>query len=368
MNNNFLLKLFLIFFVAFYEMPHGLALNFVFTRATNTTQNDYNTALPSVTAASQLWTSRFTDNVTVNLTIGFTGLGQNILAQAGSSYGLYNYNSQVRPSLLLDATSSIDASVNSHLQLGSVGMLLNRNSNNPNGSGSGVPYFDNDADDNNNLIRMTTANAKALGLLASNNSTADADITFSNAFSYDFDQSNGITPGQFDLTGVFAHEIGHALGFTSGVDILDGNSPPINGPFLDSQFTFVSTADLFRFSTQSRALGDGVIDWTADTRDKYFSLDGGATKLVSYSTGINFGDGQQASHWKDNLGIGIMDPTAAPGELLTVSDNDVKLFDAIGWDTTVTSIPEPGTYLFWAAALCFGSLALRKKTTLRIKP
>jgi len=32
---------------------------------------------------------------------------------------------------------------------------------------------------------------------------------------------------------------------------------------------------------------------------------------VSYATGINFGDGRQASHWKDNLAIGLMDPTAA---------------------------------------------------------
>ena len=61
---------------------------------------------------------------------------------------------------------------------------------------------------------------------------------------------------------------------------------------------------MFRYSAASFALG--AIDWTADTRNKYFSLDGGVTAGPLFSTGRNFGDGQQASHWKDSLGIGIM--------------------------------------------------------------
>ena len=53
---------------------------------------------------------------------------------------------------------------------------------------------------------------------------------------------------------------------------------------------------------------------------------------------VEHGDGRQASHWKDSLGLGIMDPTAAPGELLSISANDLRLFDLIGYDIAV--VPE----------------------------
>ena len=141
--------------------------------------------------------------------------------------------------------------------------------------------------------------------------------------------------------------------FTSGVDILDGNSPPTRGPFPDSAFTYVNTLDLFRYSADSKNAGG--IDWTADTRDKYFSLDRGATNIALLSTGVTFGDGRQASHWKDNLGLGIMDPTAAPGEKLAISENDLRAFDVIGWNRSsinATAVPEPadfiGTFIFAA--------------------
>ena len=63
------------------------------------------------------------------------------------------------------------------------------------------------------------------------------------------------------------HEIGHSLGFTSGVDILDLNA----SGFLDDQFDYVSTMDLFRYSAESVAAGgNGTIDWTAGTNGKSF--------------------------------------------------------------------------------------------------
>lgn len=52
----------------------------------------------------------------------------------------------------------------------------------------------------------------------------DGSITFNSKRTFDFDPSNGITAGQFDFVGTATHEIGHVLGFISGVDILDLNS------------------------------------------------------------------------------------------------------------------------------------------------
>jgi hypothetical protein len=183
--------------------------------------------------------------------------------------------------------------------------------------------------------------------------------------------------------GIAAHEIGHALGFMSGVDILDTNGS--SQYYNDNQFSYVSPLDLFRYSADSKNVG--AIDWTADNRAKYFSIDGGVTKIADFSTGETFGDSRQAGHWKDNLGLGILDPTIAPGELLTVSENDKKALDAIGWNRAdsgllnnavssqnaiagisrfasaeATDVPEPadfiGTLIFAAIG---GKLILRRR-------
>lgn len=299
-------------------------------------------------AAGNLWSNLFTDSVTVNLTIGFQSLGAGVLAQAGSSQQSFSYT-QVRNALLGDRKSTDDFLAVANLPaIPGFNMLINRTSNNPNGSGSATPYLDNDGDANNTTITMTTANAKALGLRTANNTSTDASITFNSNFTFDFDRSNGISSNAFDFIGVAAHEIGHALGFISGVDRLDFKSQPSNGgPLPDDQLNDVTTLDLFRYSTLSRVQGAGVIDWTADNRDKYFSLDGGTTaigdmSLPDFANGTTYGDGYQASHWKDNLGRGIMDPTFGNGELGVITELDNRGFDAIGWDrANASSIPTP---------------------------
>jgi len=44
----------------------------------------------------------------------------------------------------------------------------------------------------------------------------------------------------------------------------------VGGPFPDNEFTYVSRWTCSGFSTLSLAQGVGVIDWTANTTDKYF--------------------------------------------------------------------------------------------------
>jgi hypothetical protein len=309
------------------------ALTFNFTPATGTSQQ----AIDGFAQAGNFWSSLFTDNATVNVNINFSALSSGILGETGSSSKAFSYT-QVYNALNADKTSADDISAVKNLANSSTfNMLLNRTSNNPNGVGSATTYVDKDRDANNSTIRMNTANAKALGLLGTT-TTSDASISFSNQFSWDFNRTDGITGGTFDFVGIAAHEIGHALGFVSGVDILDSNSR--NPYYRDDQFTYVNTLDLFRYSTASK--NQGAIDWTADTRDKYFSVDGGTTKIASFATGQNFGDGRQASHWKDNLGLGIMDPTSAYGELLQISENDQRAFDVIGWNRTANHLTVAG--------------------------
>jgi len=300
-------------------------------------------AIAGFQAAADRWSGIFSDNMTVNIDINFASLGSGVLGSTFSSTEFMPY-ADFRADLAADSKSVADATAMAHLPGGSsFGLLINRTADNPNGSGSAIPYVDNDGGENNTTIWMSTANAKAIGALAADDPGSDASIVFSSLFSWDFDPSNGIISGAFDFVGIAAHEIGHSLGFISGVDILDINSPPKNGPFSANQFTYVSPLDMYRFSSLSVA--NGAIDWTADTRTKYFSIDNGATDLGPFSNGVNFGDGRQASHWKDNLGLGIMDPTAASGEMLSITNLDIRAFDVIGYDLAV---PEPATIIVWS--------------------
>jgi len=289
-------------------------------------------------AAAALFSSFFTDDIDIRLDVGFAALGGNILGQAGSQRVTIAYE-DYRDALIADGTSPDDATAIANLELGATLDFATQDS-------TRTYILDDDGSANNTFLRINVATALAVGLTTDANGdaiddgvSAFANITFNSDFNFDFDPTDGIDAGSIDFVGVAFHEIGHSLGFTSGVDIVDNNpNTDLNG------FAIFNQLDIFRYSDRSQdAFGAGTRD-LGYGGETYFSIDGGATNIGLFSTGRNFGDGQQASHWKDGLGLGILDPTAAPrGQVNIITELDLRAFDVIGFDRVGQTAAIEGT-------------------------
>ena len=305
-----------------------LAFNFDFAAGTPLDAQD------GFAEAASTWEELLTDDVTVNIDVEWTAISAN---GSTSSVLFLDSFTDYRANLSSDALSSDDTTAVASLpNAANFDILINGTNNNPDGAGSLLAYLDDDDDANNSNVRMTRANAKAIGLIGGANPGLDATITMNSAGTWDFDRTDGITSGQRDFVGVALHEIGHALGFTSGLGELDGDVD--DATFQDDDAYRVRALDLFRYSTDSVTLN--VIAWTAGQTSPgshFFSIDGGTTQLGTFSTGSAVGDGSQASHWENIAAeIGLMDPGTSLGEFGDITVADLRALDVIGWDLDTT--------------------------------
>ena len=311
--------------------------------------------LTGFTEAGNLWSTFFTDPVTINIRINFRDLGDPSLRSLGGTDYLAAQNfsyTDVYNALNADKKSADDNTAVASLSLpsnsnGTYQKWTNYTSDNPDLINNKTAYLA-----SGNTIAMTTANAKALGLIDATNTSLDATISLNNRYTWDY-----VTPigaSNYDFVGVAAHEIGHALGFNSAVDALDSS-----GGANPASYYRLVPLDLFRYSTASTA--QHAVDFTVGTEDKYFSIDGGTTKIASFSTGVYNGDRYQAQHWQEvSTTLGIMDPVTLAGEFLKFTKNDVRAFDVVGWDCAarycppLTAVPEPENYLGTFIFVAFG--------------
>jgi len=265
-------------------------------------------------AAAHYWESVLTDDVTMNLRVGFSALDPGVLGQASSSSNLKTQGAW-RGALTGDATTALDSLATANLASFSA-----------------------------SNVRLNTALQKALGLYTGSASGNDGTITFNSLRAFDFDTRDGFQLIGSDFISVAVHEIGHVLGFTSAVSSgTTNNSTPSN-------------TDMFRYK-------DGAfnITWGGDP---YFSVDGGNSQLFGRSGFASGADGFQTSHWREGARIhdgssctqllepqiGIMDPTGGLCQQGIVTAQDLGLFDAIGWDLSFNVLASPG-YAFNSAQI-----------------
>jgi len=330
-------------------------------------------ALKGFQAAANFWGSTLKDNVTVRLNIGFKSLGANIIGQTSMSTGVA-YVSDVYAALAADRTDALDnAAVASLRPLSTIAsgnyagmkqltMTVNQTQASSNNYSDKATRVDSDGSGNNIALAATTANLKALGFSLSNPSAADASITFNSSFAFDFDPTNGISSGQVDFVGVAIHEIGHALGFVSGVDTYDAYTSPTaaasgtNKAGTLDPYAIGSVLDLYRYSAA------GTLDWSTSSTAKYLSVNGGTSAYngnAYFSLGATNGDGYQASHWRKPTGstctglVGVMNPYACNSTMAVVTTDDLAAMDVIGWNVDTSKFGTSGSF---TSAQAFSSL------------
>ena len=266
-------------------------------------------ALAAFERAARQWEQKISDPITVTVVADLVQLGPGPLGRASSVTMTVDY-ATLRDAIRRDASGEAADAI-----AGSVPQVFVAD----------VPP----SSPFNGRAVATKANMKALGFTGLDEMLGRRDVTieFNLMFPFDFDNRDGVSADRFDFESIAAHEIGHALGFISGVDLRNA--------------TVVSPAalDLFRFAdgaqtpTNAGQFASFRRNLVPNTETNFSDTE---HVLLRLSTGAFNGDGRQASHWKDDelLGfrVGVMDPTIAPADVSSVVASDLRMLDLIGYE------------------------------------
>lgn len=303
-------------------------------------------ALAAFNRAAAAWEARFADPITITLNCDLAGLGAGILGSTSTVLLQAGYTT-IRNQLVADSTAEgpDDAIV---LALPTAAQFT---ATIPAGTTLSAS------------LTASKASLKAAGFggLDGSFGASDASITFSTNFGFDFDRSDGVGAGLYDFETVAEHEIGHALGFISDVDSLNGGATTAQAFTLDL-FRFRNLAgsiptNAAQFATFARNLVPGADDVMNDTGFLNGRLATGLANATFPGT-----DGNQASHWKADeltgIYVGIMDPTLAAQQVSLATENDFRAFDLIGYN--IISAPEPSSLVLLLGGLGFAGMRRRR--------
>ena len=239
-------------------------------------------------AQSQLLDNLFTNNVTVNIDLGYgqvdgQPLDAGALAENEANFASVPYQ---------QAISGLDATGQSASQVAAVSTLP-----------SSSPL-------SNGTLWLTTAQENALRLLPNNSGGIDGWVGISNEASFSY--SAWVTPasGEYYFIGALEHEITEVMGRLSFL-----------GQHIDGTSSY-SLMDLFRFSApEARQLS---IHGPA-----YFSINNGATNLDNWNTNPT-GD---LGDWAASAAADSFLAFSPSGQINSISSTDIILMNAIGWNS-----------------------------------
>ncbi|WP_167098321.1 NF038122 family metalloprotease [Mycobacterium sp. DL592] len=256
--------------------PSGLVIHLIWDSSVAKAPASFKAA---VEQAAQMLESTVTNNVTLNIAVGYGEIGGSSIG-SGSAEGATLGDQQesyavLRSQLTACDTTAIGRSVVAYLP-----------ATNPFGSLS----YD-----------VSGAQLQVFGVDPANSPQLDGEV----GFSTDWPTA--------ELLAAALHELTHAMGRNSGW------GSAVNG-------YDVTPLDLTRYSALGLLVCDGSL--APSTRPQYFSVDGGATALADYSNTSDYGD------WATNS-LTFTDPYDAysnPGSN-SLTAADVAVLDAIGYTT-----------------------------------
>ncbi len=282
----------------------------------------------ALSMAEAIIESNFSDPTTIIVSLSFANMGSGVLGATGSQYVQDSW-SDVRNGLIngMDGDDTIQNFL-------------------PTGTTIPVRYNESSTSvTNETRVYFTRANYKA-GIGSSGGT--DASMQYNTNFNWDWDPSNGVNNSSYSFVEVVVHEVGHAMGFTSGSDFRSND---------------MEALDIFRFQ-RTDGSGDYNPDTTAEfqttprTVDK-INTDNQNSDIISDEYRMSDGSPYQTSHFREQgncsptTNIGIMDPAFSPGCTFIsrgyYSDADINMFDAIGYDVVdgnppvITVQPSPTT-------------------------
>lgn len=270
-------------------------------------------ALDALTLAESYIESRFTDTLSspIEIDVSFQSLPSGVLGSASSSLISLSY-AQTRAALQDDMDD--DDEIQNWLPAGtSLPVRFNGASSTSSGAGT---------------ILVSHATFKAI-MPDVRISGRSASITFTTnqGFNWDYDPTDGVSPGHLCFVSVAVHEVGHSLGFSSGADAGGGR---------------VTTMDMFRFQ-RSANNPSSYAQFQSMSRLVDFNSpdDDHNTDLVIAEYRMSDGSPYQSSHFREqSSNIGIMDPALSSGMTFYpdfFGQSDLNVFDAIGYDRVESS-------------------------------
>ena len=260
-----------------------MIINITYDASVNSAPTAFKTA---VSAAVQFLENIFINPITINIDVGFgevngQALDNGALGESETLFNNYTYT-QVRTALVQNAKSADQIS-----------------------AANSIPATD---PTNGGNYWVATAEAKALGLMGAS-SAIDGFVGFSNSVTFDYDDSNGVTPGTYDFNGTFLHELTETMGrdLFVGTDGIGANA--------------YTPEDLFHYSSP------GVRDFVGTTAG-YFSPDGGTTNLDNFNTNPNgdFGD------WAASAGHDSFLAFSNSGVVNAITQNDLRVMNVLGYN------------------------------------